>query len=83
MDDDLWFMKSGNNNSINNLILKKRDQNTIQKIKEVFEENKAKHIKAGILYGVGHMNTLITFLMNELGYVPYDSKFLTVFSLHG
>ena len=43
------------------------------------EADKAKLI--GILYGAGHMKTICRYLIDRLGYVPYNGNFLKVFTI--
>ena len=47
----------------------------------VKEADKQKEKLTGILYGAGHMKTICRYLIDQLGYVPYNGKLLKVFTI--
>ncbi len=61
------------------LILDERDALLIQAITDIHNTRQNEHINVAIVYGAGHMPTVVTHMMSTLGYVVVSAEWLTVF----
>jgi len=80
-DRQLWFMKNGKKNSVENFIMEKRNQVIIQKIDEQINLPVSIGKRIGVIYGAAHMKSAIAHLLRNRQFKLKDSWFLTVFWL--
>lgn len=64
-----------------NFINDAREQIIFKTINQKIEMDSDKEKLIGILYGAGHMKKICRFLIDKLGYVPYNGQFLKVFTV--
>ena len=65
-----------------NFVMNAREQFVFEIINEKFRRESKEDKIIGIIYGAGHMKTISRFLIDQLGYIPRNGKFLEVFPIN-
>lgn len=66
---------------IDEVIVARRDQVLVERIKQLYEEQRGRKRVVGILYGASHMRAVAGFLLSKLKYRVTKAEWVTVFDL--
>ena len=67
--------------SLNELVLNKRDLIVVRTIQQIFDQRKTETIEVGIVYGAKHMRSISGFLLSKLRFNVSGAEWVTVFNL--